>query len=165
MNTSLALVARVMLASALVAACSATGTAPALMLATSSFDLCPWKFGQSGVDVLRDESSWQQSLSQAKPNAGAIRQWQPNFQDGQRVIIYRLGQKNSAGFAVSYGSAKLSNSNKLLLPIVQSRPASDTLQAMMVTSPCVAGLLQSSSAMTVEIIDSANNTILATSNF
>jgi hypothetical protein len=165
MKTSLSLLTRVIFLGLLASGCSATGRSPGTMLESSSFDSCPWKFGESGLDVVRDESGWQQFLAQAKPNAGEVRSWQPNFKDGQRVIIYRLGQKNSAGFSVSYGTASLGSGNKLRLPIVQTRPALGMMQAMMITSPCVAGWLQTSPAMTVELIDSASNTILATSSF
>jgi hypothetical protein len=165
MNTHLHLLCAAVAASVLTAACGAASKAPEpKLVSTSSFEICPWKFGESGLDVVRDTSGWQQLMSQAKPNAGSIRNWQPNFAEGQRVVVYRLGQKSSAGFAVNYGVPSLNSASTLRLPITQTRPAG-TIQASLLTSPCAVALIQASPATGLEIIDSANNAVLATGKY
>jgi hypothetical protein len=162
MKTPLTSLCAALLTSLLASGCGAAGKASeSKLMSNRSFDICPWKFGESGLDIVRDTAAWQQLLSQAKPNAGDIRNWLPNFNDGQRVIIYRLGEKSSAGFSVSYDNPSVGSGNKLRLPITQTRPAPGTMQAMMLTSPCVAGLVQISSGTSLEVIDSANNAVLA----
>lgn len=163
MKTPLNFVLAALLSSILASGCGAAGkTSEPRLLSASSFDICPWKAGESGLDLVRDAAGWQQLLLQAKPGTGDIRNWQPNFKEGQRVIIYRLGQKSSAGFAASYGKPSIGSGNTLHLPITQSRPAPGTMQAMVLTSPCTVGLVQPSNATTVEVIDSTSNLILAT---
>lgn len=163
MKTLLKILAAALLTNILASGCGAVAQASEpKLLNTSSYPQCPWKFGESGFDVVRDSAGWQQLMAQAKPNAGDIRNWLPNFAEGQRVIIYRLGQKSSAGFGATYGTPAIANANNLRLPVTQIRPEPGTMQATVLTSPCTVGLLQSSHGVSLELIDSTSNTILAT---
>lgn len=162
MNTRPYLLLMVSLAGFWTSGCSAVSknVQPAL-LQTSSFSICPWKSSDSGLEVVRDATLWQQLLAQQQ-NLGELRKWEPSFKNDQRVIIYRMGQKNSAGFSASFGAPSLLPGDQLRLPVTLTAPAAGSMNAMVLTSPCVVGLVQVSLGTTVQLINDSTKAVITT---
>lgn len=163
MNTRQYLLLMVSLTGFWTSGCSAVSKSiqPAL-LQTSSFAICPWKSSDSGLEIVRDTASWQQLLAQPQQNLEELRKWEPRFNNSQRVIIYRMGQKNSAGFSASFGAPSLLPGDQLRLPVALITPAAGSMNAMVLTSPCVVGLVQVSSGTAVELVNNSTKAVIAT---
>ncbi len=137
---------------------AAAGAEPRL-LGSAGYTQCPWLADQPGLSQVRDSSAWQQLLAQAKPSATALASWAPQF-EAQRVVIYRLGNKPSSGYGAQ-AQAPGFDAGVLRLPIVQAQPATGTLQATLITSPCVVAWLQGPANAPLRVVDAQSGAVLA----
>ena len=163
MNAHAYLIATLLLTGMGISGCSAVGKpkSPEL-LKTSSFEICPWKPNAAGLEVVRNTADWQQLLSPAQQNLGELRTWKPSFDNGHRIVVYRMGQKNSAGFSVNFGTPSLLLGNQLRLPLMLNTPPAGSMNAMVLTSPCVVGWVDVSSGTSVELVSDSSKAVIST---
>jgi hypothetical protein len=105
-----------------------------------SFDLCPVYSQTKAVTVIKTKPNWQRLLQ--KPIAGmqGIDQWQPDFEK-QILVIYQIGMRRSLGYKPQLVRAEATDTTAVDLVIKQNRPANGSMQAAVVSQPCLMVLM------------------------
>ncbi len=92
---------------------------------------------------INSQSEFDQLLQSMPKNFGMHEMFEPeiNFEK-EMLILYGIGKKPSSGYSIDlYKSDAVFKDNKLYLPIRIKSPASDSVQAQMISSPCKVLLL------------------------
>jgi PrcB C-terminal len=118
-----------------------------------SFPICPDGSRESGLNLIDDAKSWQAFVRSTSQRAPSLIDWKPNFVNS-RVILVRLGSKSSAGYGVKVGSAKWTASDsEVVLSVHTSKPAPGSLNASLLTSPCLVVHIAHASFKTLKVVD------------
>jgi hypothetical protein len=132
------------------------------LLHHESYAICPDGSFESGLNLMDDAKSWQSFLRASSQKAPQLLEWKPNFSNA-RVLIFRLGSKASAGYGVRALEAKLVTANsELALYVNSSRPQPGSLNASVITAPCLIAHLASTEFNAVSVIEASDGTVLAT---
>lgn len=122
-----------------------------------SFSICPDGSRESGLNLIDDAKSWQAYVKSTAQRASNLSDWKPNFVNS-RVVLIRLGSKTSAGYGVRVGEAKWSASdNEIALSVHTSKPAAGSLNASVMTSPCLVVIVAQASFKTLNVFDLTEN--------
>ena len=95
------------------------------------------------TQVITSQAELNQRLHSMQHKFALTEMFEPEIDyDNQLLILYALGQKPSSGYSIElYKSDASLIDQKLHLPVHVQSPASDSMQAQMITSPCVIFLL------------------------
>jgi hypothetical protein len=118
-----------------------SGSASTLVVSNTAFDQCPIKAMGKPLVIIKTEASWKKSIGDSSKDIGELRNWQPQF-NRQLVAVYSVGRKTSLGFKpelVRSETAFATGTTDLYLK--QKRPAVGTMQAMVMTEPCIIALI------------------------
>lgn len=166
---ALAVLAGAVASLALLACAGPPGSAPGhvggetgpTMLQVATYESCPWRFGEAGLQVIQTRAAWEPFLAQARPSPGTVSDWAPRF-GPQWVVVYRAGLKRSGGHGLKLGSPVLADGGRAVqLPVTQVSPHPGSLQAMVMTSPCAVGWLQAPPASSLRVVDAQTGALLA----
>lgn len=92
---------------------------------------------------ITSQAEFNQLLQSMPKNFGMHEMFEPeiNFEK-EMLILYGIGKKPSSGYSINlYKSDAVLKDNKLYLPIQIKSPASGSVQAQMISSPCKVFLL------------------------
>lgn len=118
-----------------------------------SFSICPDGSREPGLNLIDDAKSWQAFLRSTALRAPNLSDWKPSFANS-RVVLIRLGSKTSAGYSVRFGEAKWSASDsEIALSVHTSKPAAGSLNASVMTSPCLVVNVVQTSFKTLKVFD------------
>jgi hypothetical protein len=118
-----------------------SGSASTLVVSNTAFDQCPIKAMGKPLVIIKTEANWKKSIGDSSKDIGELRNWQPRFNQ-QLVAVYSVGRKTSLGFKpelVRSETAFATGTTDLYLK--QKRPAAGTMQAMVMTEPCIIALI------------------------
>jgi hypothetical protein len=134
---------------------TATGQNASVVAVTKaeSFPICPDGSRESGLNLIDDAKSWQAFVRSTAQRAPSLIDWKPNFANS-RVILVRLGSKPSAGYRVKVGAAKWTASDsEIVLSVHTSKPSAGSLNASLLTSPCLVVNIAHASFKTLKVVD------------
>ena len=120
---------------------------------SESFPICPDGSRESGINLIDDAKSWQAFVRNSAQRAPGLSEWKPNFVNS-RVILIRLGSKPSAGYTVKVGEAKwIAQVSELVLNVYTTRPTQGSLNASVLTSPCLVLNIAQATFKTLKVVD------------
>jgi PrcB C-terminal len=133
---------------------------PVNLIRHESYALCPDGSLESGLNLYDDAKSWQGFVRAASQRAPQILEWKPNFVSS-RIAVFRLGSKASGGYAVRAIEARLNpKGGELALLVRSTRPQAGSLNASVITSPCLVVDLASADFKAISVIEESDGTVL-----
>lgn len=137
------------------------GSVSPAVVQSAAFEQCPWRWGEAVLQVAGSRAAWERLLSQGKSSLSPVSHWVPRFED-QWIVVYGAGLKRSSGHSLHMGAPVLTQGRRVLqVPVTQVSPPVGTLQAMVMTSPCVVGLIQTPPVDRLQVIDAHSRAVLA----
>ena len=127
---------------------------------------CPLSERQPAITIIENEAAWSRQLgrlrSTATPSAvdiGAARTPQPVDQatidwQASRILILSMGQQPSAGYQISLARQTAAIENGVLrLAVNWMEPPPDSLQAQIITHPCLAVEVPRRGYQRIDVLD------------
>ena len=139
------------------------GNSDALSAATvqsqQSFNFCALAEQKGSLQVVSDANSWQAwqaQLNRTSPSTQIT--IQPNF-ERDRVVLVSLGSKPSAGYGVLIKALQF-ETDLITVDVKQVKPTSGSMNALIVTSPCVVAIIANRSIEKIRARDIDTQQIL-----
>jgi hypothetical protein len=130
-----------------------TGASQVALIKVESFEICPDNSRDSGVKLIDNAKAWQGFVDSAAQRAPGLADWKPNFATS-RVVLVKLGSKPSAGYGVNAIDAKFKPaSDELVLTVQSTKPEPGSLNASVLTSPCLLANLAHAKFKTLSVFD------------
>ncbi len=116
-------------------------SANSLIVASQTYDLCPVDTQGKAFATVKTEGNWKKLLTTAKSNLGDPTVWRPDFLK-QAVVVYQVGRRASLGYKPELVRAVPTSTTMTLdLFIKRNRPQSGSMQASVVSQPCLLALI------------------------
>jgi hypothetical protein len=130
-----------------------TGASQVALIKVESFAICPDNSRDSGVKLIDNAKAWQAFVDSATQRAPGLSEWKPNFATS-RMVLVKLGSKPSAGYGVNAIDAKFKPAgDELVLTVQSTKPEPGSLNASVLTSPCLLANLAHTKFKTLSVFD------------
>jgi hypothetical protein len=136
-----------------------------LVASSTAFDQCPISSSGKPLVVIKSEATWKKLIANSAKDLGELRKWQPRF-GKQLVTVYNVGRKTSLGQKPELMRSETNYSTGTTdLFVKQTRPAAGSMQAMVMTEPCLIALIDLSQGnhapQIIRIINQDNGATIA----
>jgi hypothetical protein len=142
---------------------NASNQLEASVIKHQSFDFCPVNSQAKAVTVIKAKPDWQRLLQTATAGMQVIDQWQPDFEK-QTLVIYQTGVRASLGYKPQLVRAEATDTPTVNLTIKHNRPAAGSMQATVVSQPCLIVLMainpKANPPKIIRIIDLDTSTVV-----